>query len=122
MPLLPRPRSYEDLSARYGARVRWLVLVIVSLGGVSAALSTTSFNVAIPSLSRHFALGQDRIQCSSPVYMAAVTLSMRPTPWLVARFGFRHCLLRATLILGLTGICGARIDEFSADVLMCVLL
>lgn len=121
MPLLPRPRSYEDLSARYGARVRWLVLVIVSLGGVSAALSTTSFNVAIPSLSRHFALGQDRIQWAITGYMAAMTLAMLPTPWLLDRFGFRRCFLLATLLLGLTGIGGALMDDFTAVVLMRVL-
>lgn len=121
MALLPRPRSFEELTLIHGERMRWLVLVIVSLGGVSAALSTTSFNVAIPSLTRHFGLGQDRIQWAITGYMAAMTLAMLPTPWLLDRFGFRRCFLLATLLLGLTGIGGALMDDFSAVVAMRVL-
>ena len=40
----------EVLAARYGSRYRWYATVTVMLGVISAMLTTTSVNVAIPDI------------------------------------------------------------------------
>ena len=61
MIFLPHAQSFDALSARYGARYKWLVLAVVGTGTVAGVLSTTSFNVAVPALTRYFNLGQDQV-------------------------------------------------------------
>ena len=52
--------SVQALRARYGERYRWLVLLAVMVGTMASIMSSTIVNVAIPDMSHHFALGQDR--------------------------------------------------------------
>jgi DHA2 family multidrug resistance protein len=52
----------EQLQARYGERYKWLVLITVMIGSMAAIMSSTIVNVAVPDLSRHFTLGQERAQ------------------------------------------------------------
>lgn len=104
--VFPRPATFGALSQRYGARYKWLVLLVVGIGMVAGVLSTSSFNVAIPALSRAFGLGQDQVQWAMTGFMTAMTVSMLPTPWLLARFGFRRVFLLAVAILTLASIAG----------------
>ncbi|MBS1190513.1 MAG: conserved hypothetical rane protein [Rhodocyclaceae bacterium] len=113
LPILSGAPAYDDLTARYGPRYKWLALVAVGLGIVAAVLSTTSFNVAIPALTRHFGLGQDRVQWAITGYMGAMTAAMLPTPWLLDRLGFRRCFLGATLVLAAASIAGSLSDGFA---------
>jgi len=94
------------LLARYGENLRWLVLFTLMLGSVSSIVSSTIVNVAVPDLSRHFALGQDRAQWVAASFMIAMTLSMLLTPWLLDRFGLRRTYMGAMLLLGLGGLVG----------------
>ncbi|KWR91847.1 DHA2 family efflux MFS transporter permease subunit [Cupriavidus sp. IDO] len=94
------------LHARYGDRLRWLVLVTLMLGTVSSIVSSTIINVAIPDLSRHFGLGQERAQWVAASFMIAMTLSMLLTPWLLNRYGLRRTFLGALLLLGAGGLVG----------------
>lgn len=98
--------TYEQLLARYGARYKWMVLVTVMIGTVASILSSTIVNVAIPDLSRHFTLGQERAQWVSAGFMLAVTLSMLTTPWLLLRFGLRRTYTGAILLLLFGGVVG----------------
>jgi DHA2 family multidrug resistance protein len=52
----------EVLAERYGRRYRWLATVTVMLGTISAVLTTTTVNVAIPDIMGAFGIGQDRAQ------------------------------------------------------------
>ncbi|CAJ93219.1 putative arabinose efflux permease AraJ, MFS family [Cupriavidus necator] len=94
------------LRVRYGERLRWLVLVTLMLGTISSIVSSTIINVAIPDLSRHFVLGQERAQWVAASFMIAMTLSMLLTPWLLNRYGLRRTFLGASLLLGAGGLFG----------------
>ena len=96
----------EQLQARYGDRYKWLVLVTVMIGSMAAIMSSTIVNVAVPDLSRHFTLGQERAQWVSTSFMLAMTLSMLTTPWLLLRFGLRRTYGGAMLLLLCGGIFG----------------
>ncbi len=96
----------EQLQARYGERHKWLVLVTVMIGSMAAIMSSTIVNVAVPDLSRHFTLGQERAQWVSASFMLAMTLSMLTTPWLLLRFGLLRTYAGAMLLLLAGGVFG----------------
>ena len=99
-------RTSEELRARYGARYKWLILATVMIGTMASILSSTIVNVAVPDLSRHFTLGQERAQWVSAGFMLAMTLSMLTTPWLLLRFGLRRTYTAAILLLLAGGVLG----------------
>lgn len=101
-----RQPTLEQLRARYGARHKWLVLLTVMIGTMASILASTIVNVAVPDLSRHFALGQERAQWVSAGFMQAMTLSMLTTPWFLLRFGLRRTYTGAVLLLLAGGIVG----------------
>ena len=113
MSALPRTDSFESMSERYGSRYRWLVLLVVGMGMVAGVLSTTSFNVAIPALTRYFDLGQDQAQWAMTGFMTAMTVAMLPTPWLLERFGFRRVFLIALMVLAAASIAGYFVPNFA---------
>lgn len=106
MPVLPRPESFDALAARHGPHYKWLVLLVVGLGTVAGVLQTSSFNVAVPAMTRYFGLGQDQVQWAMTGFMAAMTVAMLPTPWLLDRCGFRRVFLLAVASLALASIAG----------------
>ena len=103
--------TLEHLRARYGARYKWLVLLTVMIGTIASIISSTIVNVAIPDLSRHFVLGQERAQWVSAGFMLAMTLSMLTTPWLLLRYGLRRTYTGAILLL----LAGGAIGGFSIN-------
>jgi EmrB/QacA subfamily drug resistance transporter len=106
----------EQLQARYGDRYKWLVLVTVMIGSMAAIMSSTIVNVAVPDLSRHFTLGQERAQWVSTSFMLAMTLSMLTTPWLLLRFGLRRTYGGAMLLL----LCGGIFGGVSVNYMMLI--
>ncbi|HET7776499.1 MAG TPA: DHA2 family efflux MFS transporter permease subunit [Azospira sp.] len=110
--------SLETLQARHGERYPWLVLAAVACGMVAAVLSATIFNVAIPRFMADFHLGQDAVQWAVTGYMAAMTVAMLPTAWLIERHGFRRVFLGAVLILVLGSLGGAAAGNFPTVVAM----
>jgi len=95
--------SSAALAQRFGAGYRWRVLLTVMIGTMAAIMASTIVNVAVPDISRVFALGQERAQWLSAGFMAAMTLSMLTTPWLLERFGYRHTYVGVVLLL----LCGS---------------
>lgn len=117
-------RSASSLAAlreRHGPNYRWKVLATVVIGTVAAILSSTIVNVAVPDLSRHFGLGQERAQWVAAGFMAAMTLAMLPTPWLLARFGYRRTFSAAVLALGCGGAIGGLAAHYPLVLAMRVL-
>lgn len=108
----PPPQSLAALAARHGPRYRWRVLLTVMIGSIASVMSSTIVNVAVPDLMRHFGIGQERAQWVAAGFMAAMTLSMLPTPWLLARFGYRHTYVGAVLLLMLGGIGGGLAQHY----------
>lgn len=114
----PAPSSLAALQARYGPNYRWKVLLTVMVGTIAAILSSTIVNVAVPDLVRYFTLGQERAQWVAAGFMAAMTLSMLPTPWLLARFGYRRTYAGAVLLLGTGGLVGGLASDFNVVLAM----
>ena len=109
---MSEPDSLAALSERYGPRYRWLFLLSVMTGTMASIMSSTIVNVAIPDMSQHFALGQERAQWVSSGFMVAMTVSMLTTPWLLARYGYRGTYVRAMLLLLAGGIAGGLASRF----------
>lgn len=116
MPNAMSAPSFESLAARHGERYKWLLLLVVACGMIAGVLSTTSFSVAIPALTRHFGLGQSQVQWAITGFMAAMTIAMLPVAWLIDRFGFRIVFLSAISVLLISSIAGSLTTSFSAVV------
>jgi len=102
----PQLHSRDALAQRFGENYRWFVLLTVMIGTMASIMASTIINVAVPDMSRVFGLGQERAQWLSAGFMAAMTLSMLTTPWLLERFGYRHAYVGAVLLLMCGGIAG----------------
>ncbi|WP_332747280.1 MFS transporter [Hydrogenophaga sp.] len=100
------------MRARYGERYRWLLLLSVMVGTMASIMSSTIINVAIPDMSQHFTLGQERAQWASSGFMAAMTVSMLTTPWLLARYGYRSTYAGCMWLLLAGGVAGGFANSF----------
>ncbi|MBL8337850.1 MAG: MFS transporter [Rhodoferax sp.] len=105
-PVLSRPSTLPELQAHYGERYRWLLLLAVMVGAMASIMSSTIITVAVPDMSRHFAIGQERAQWVSSGFMAAMTVAMLATPWLLGRFGYRRTYGGSMLLLLAGGVVG----------------
>nr|WP_082549190.1 MFS transporter [Rhizobacter sp. Root404] len=76
------------------------------IGTMASIMASTIVNVAVPDMSRVFHLGQERAQWLSAGFMAAMTLSMLTTPWLLQRFGYRHTYYGVVSLLLAGGVIG----------------
>jgi EmrB/QacA subfamily drug resistance transporter len=100
-----RSETTELLFERYGPHYRWFATVTVMIGTVTAMLTTTSVNVAIPDIMGAFGIGQDRAQWLSTGALAAMTIGMLLNAWMMDTFGQRAtfigglCLFVAALLL-----------------------
>lgn len=110
---LRQAATFDILTQRHGERYKWMVLFILALGAVAGVLCTSSFNVAVPALSRHFGLGQDQVQWTMTGFLAAMTVGMLPTSWLIDRFGFRVVFLLSLALLNLASVAGYFASTFA---------
>ncbi|WP_291012878.1 MFS transporter [Hydrogenophaga sp.] len=108
----PPDHSIAALRERHGERYRWLLLLSVMVGTMASIMSATIVNVAIPDMSQHFALGQERAQWVSSGFMAAMTVSMLTTPWLLARYGYRRTYEGCMWLLLAGGVAGGLAQHF----------
>ena len=90
-----------------------MVLFILGLGTVAGVLCASSFNVAVPALTRHFGLGQDQVQWAMTGFLVATTVGMLPTSWLLDRLGFRRVFLMALLTLIIASVAGFYAPTFT---------
>ena len=104
--------SISALRERYGERYRWLLLLSVMVGTMASIMSSTIINVAIPDMSQHFSVGQERAQWVSSGFMAAMTVSMLTTPWLLSRYGYRRTYSGCMMLLLAGGLAGGMAQHF----------
>lgn len=104
--------SVTALRERHGARYRWLLLASVMVGTMASIMSSTVVNVAIPDMSHHFTLSQERAQWVSSGFMVAMTVSMLTTPWLLARYGYRRTYVGTMVLLLAGGIVGGLAAQY----------
>ena len=116
--MTPRPDSLDALRARFGDRYKWMMILTVMVGMVASIMSSTIVTVAVPDLSRHFVIGQERAQWVSAAFMAAQTLAMLLTPWLMQRFGLRRTYLGAMILLLTGGIVGGLAVDYTVLIAM----
>lgn len=107
------PLDKESLIARYGERYKWYVMAVIALGTIGAVILSTSFNVAVPALMAHFAIGNDAVQLAVTCFMVASTVAMLPTPWLIQRFGVRRCFIGAMIVLIVASVLGSLSPTFN---------
>jgi EmrB/QacA subfamily drug resistance transporter len=107
------PGTLPELQARYGGRYRWLLLLAVMIGTMASIMSSTIINVAVPDMSRHFTMGQERAQWVASGFMVAMTVSMLTTPWLLARYGYRRTYCGTMWLLMVGGIVGGVSNDFN---------
>jgi len=107
------PATLPELQARYGPRYRWLLLLAVMIGAMAAIMSSTIINVAVPDMSRHFVLGQERAQWVSSGFMVAMTVSMLTTPWLLGRYGYRRTYGACMWLLLAGGVAGGLSNDYT---------
>jgi DHA2 family multidrug resistance protein len=88
----------DVLFERYGSRYRWLVTATVLTGTISAMVTTTIVNVAIPDIMGAFGIGQDRAQWFMTGALSAMTVGMLLTAWLIRNFGQRRTFVGALFI------------------------
>lgn len=112
-PPAPAQPSIHALRERYGDKYRWYLLLSVMVGVMASIMSSTIINVAIPDLSHHFALGQERAQWVSSGFMVAMTVSMLTTPWLLSRYGYRRTYVGTMVLLLAGGVTGGLASNFS---------
>jgi EmrB/QacA subfamily drug resistance transporter len=106
------PGSIAALRERHGERYRWLLLMSVMVGTMASIMSSTVVNVAIPDMTHHFTLGQERAQWVSSGFMVAMTVSMLTTPWLLSRYGYRYTYAGTMVLLMAGGIAGGLATQF----------
>ena len=106
------PGSIAAMRERHGPRYRWLLLMSVMVGTMASIMSSTVVNVAIPEMSHHFTLGQERAQWVSSGFMVAMTVSMLTTPWLLARYGYRRTYVGTMVLLLAGGVAGGLAGQF----------
>ena len=104
--------TLPELQARYGERYRWLLLLAVMVGTMASIMSSTIINVAIPDMSQQFVLGQERAQWATSGFMAATTVAMLCTPWLLGAYGYRRTYVAAMLLLLAGGVGGGLAHSF----------
>jgi len=95
---LRRAATTDELFERYGPAYRWYATITVMLGTISAVLTTTSVNVAIPDIMGAFGIGQDRAQWFSTGNLAAMTVGMLLNAWLMHNFGQRNTFIGALVV------------------------
>ncbi len=109
---MSHPATLPEMQAHYGERYRWLLLLAVMVGTMASIMSSTIINVAIPDMSHHFVLGQERAQWATSSFMVATTVAMLCTPWLLASFGYRRTYVVAMLMLLGGGVWGGLAGSF----------
>jgi DHA2 family multidrug resistance protein len=88
----------EVLFERYGPRYRIYVTVVALLGTISAIVTTTTVNVALPEIMGAFGIGQDRGQWIATGNLAGQTIGQLLSAWLIDSFGQRKTFVVGLLI------------------------
>lgn len=99
---MPKPER-----PRRGISQRWLTTLTVLMGTLSAVLTSTIVNVAVPGIMADFGMSQMGAQWLSTGFLAAVTAAMLMSAALVDRFGQRHVYIGAISVFVLASMLGA---------------
>lgn len=90
--LLDTTPEVEAGFRRFGQRYGWLCMATVILAMLATLLSTTIINVAIPQIMGTYGITQDKAQWLSTANLAAATVGMLTTSWVVSTWGMKHAV------------------------------
>lgn len=79
----------KALFRRYGLSYTYLAMASVMLAMLATLLTGTIINVAIPQIMGSYGVGQDKAQWLSTAYLAAATVGMLTTSWVIQAWGMR---------------------------------
>lgn len=99
---LPPNAGFAEKFRVWGVNYRWFALFTIVSGNVAAVLSGTIINVAIPHIMGAFGIGQADAQWLSTANLAAATVAMLASSWMVRVFGLRDTV-NASMVLFLAG-------------------
>ncbi len=89
------------------AAARWSMIGVLALGSIACMTTATTVNVALPSISGAFGLGQEEAQWLSTAFLASSTGFMLLSGWAVIAVGMRVAFGAAMLVFIAGGLCGA---------------
>jgi len=99
-------RAIEELFATFGPNYRFFVSFTAMLGTISAVLTATMINVAVPDIMGAFGVGQDQAQWLATGFLAAMTVAMLLNDWCVRAFGMRATYIGAMAVFGFGSVLG----------------
>ena len=109
----PPPISNNNIPpVNNGDYNKWQIMIVVAFGTIAAILSGNSLTVAVPALVKYFGLGTNSVQLVVTAFLMANTVSMLPSPWLIERYGLRHCFIAAIFLLMISSVLGAISPNF----------
>lgn len=100
-------KNFDSLFAHYGENYRWFAVITIGIGAITTAMSSTSVNVAIPPIMGAFGITQSTAQWISSGYLAASTITMLITAWLIESLGIRRTVIAALALFSASSILGA---------------
>ncbi len=83
---------------RYGPSYRWLVTACGMLGSMTMVLSSTTVNVAVPSIMGAFGVGQDLAQWASTAFLSTMVAAQLLNSWTTRALGPRVTFMAALAV------------------------
>lgn len=99
---LPPNAAFAEKFRLWGVNYRWFALFTIVSGNIAAVLSGTIINVAIPHIMGAFGISQTDAQWLSTANLAAATVAMLASSWMVRVLGLRDTV-NASMALFLAG-------------------
>ncbi|WP_417514459.1 DHA2 family efflux MFS transporter permease subunit [Minwuia sp.] len=107
----------DILFRRYGPSYRWLALVAAMIATMTAVLSATIVNVAIPDIMGAFGIDQITAQWLSSGFLAAMTATMLLIDWATKTIGQRATMNLALGLFLAGGLLGGLAESADAVIL-----
>lgn len=96
---LPPDTGFAAGFRAWGLGYRWFALFTIVAGNIAALLAGTIINVAIPDIMGAFGIGQTEAQWLSTANLAAATVAMLASSWMVRVLGLRQTVNLTTYLL-----------------------
>lgn len=96
----------EAMFERYGSKYRTYVTITVLLGLVALGMSITIVNVATPYIKGAFGMSASQVQWLSTGFLAATTVTLLISPWLISAFGQRKTYVGLLVVFIISSFMG----------------
>lgn len=96
---LPPDAGFAAGFRAWGLGYRWFALLTIVAGNIAALLAGTIINVAIPDIMGAFGISQTEAQWLSTANLAAATVAMLASSWMVRVLGLRQTVNLTTYLL-----------------------